>query len=92
MMRRIRSKFRNSAIIAICQSTKDGKVRGSYEMIHDCDIAVKVTNGIAVTAKNRFKEKNMEFDVLETMRKNDMAPKQDNKDKGGMETALRNTI
>ncbi|MGQ0828785.1 MAG: hypothetical protein ACT4ON_10360 [Bacteroidota bacterium] len=97
LMRQIRNKFKHSAIIAICQSTKDGKVRGSYEMIHDSDIAVKVTNGIAVTTKNRFKEKNMEFDVFEAMRKKELpssfmlSRKKDNDDPG-MDISLRNTI
>lgn len=70
VMRAIRNKFKQSGIIAICQSTKDGKMRGSYEIVHDSDIAVKVVNGIAITSKNRFKEKNMEFDVFAAYRKN----------------------
>ena len=64
VMKSIRNRFKQSGIIAICQSTKDGKVRGSYQIIHDSDIAVKVINGIAVTTKNRFKEKHQEFDVF----------------------------
>jgi hypothetical protein len=64
MMRAIRNKFVKSGIIAICQSTKDGKIRGSYEIVHDSDIAVKVMKGIAVTTKNRFKENHKEFDVF----------------------------
>jgi hypothetical protein len=64
VMKAIRNRFKQSGIIAICQSTKDGKMRGSYEIVHDSDIAVKVVNGIAITSKNRFKEKNMEFDVF----------------------------
>jgi hypothetical protein len=70
VMKAIRNKFKQSGIIAICQSTKDGKMRGSYEIVHDSDIAVKVVNGIATTSKNRFKEKNMEFDVFAAYRKN----------------------
>ena len=64
MMKAIRQKFKQSGIIAICQSTKDGKIRGSYQIVHDNDIAVKVVNGLATTTKNRFKEKNQEFDVF----------------------------
>ena len=92
MMKQIRSKFKQSAIIAICQSTKDGKVRGSYEMIHDSDIAVKVTNGIALTTKNRFKEKGMQFDVFKTMRKHDSPEKPGNAEDSGRETDLKNTV
>jgi hypothetical protein len=64
MMKEIRKKYKQSGIIAICQSTKDGKIRGSYQIVHDSDIAVKVVNGIAITTKNRFKEKHQEFDVF----------------------------
>jgi hypothetical protein len=51
------------------QLTKNGKMRGSYEILHDCDIAVKVENGVATTTKNRFKEKGMEFSVLNSSEK-----------------------
>jgi hypothetical protein len=96
MMRRIRAKFKHSAIIAICQNTKDGKMRGSYEIIHDSDITVKVTNGIALTTKNRFKEKNMEFDVFAELKKMDrpimpVHRKTENGDQQ-MDSDLRNTI
>ena len=64
-MKKIRVRYKNSALITISQSTKDGKMRGSYEIVHDCDIAVKVDNGIATTTKNRFMEKGMTFNVFE---------------------------
>ena len=64
-MKKIRELYKNSALITISQSTKDGKMRGSYEIVHDCDIAVKVENGIATTTKNRFKEKGMTLNVFE---------------------------
>ena len=64
-MKKIRIRYKNSALITISQSTKDGKMRGSYEIVHDCDIAVKVDNGIATTTKNRFMEKGMTFNVFE---------------------------
>lgn len=73
-MKAIRLKFKQSGIIAICQSTKDGKIRGSYQIVHDSDIAVKVMNGIACTTKNRFKEKGMEFNVFEIYQKNKTKP------------------
>ncbi|MCX6312605.1 MAG: hypothetical protein NT084_13330 [Bacteroidetes bacterium] len=46
--------FPNCGIIAILQSTKSGSMRGSQEIIHDCDIEICVANGIATTKKNRF--------------------------------------
>ena len=63
-MKRIREQYKNSALITISQSTKDGKIRGSNELVHDCDISVKVENGIAKTTKNRFKEKGMTYEVF----------------------------
>lgn len=69
LMKAIRNKFKQSGIIAICQSTKDGKIRGSYQIVHDSDMAVQVVNGIARTTKNRFKEKGMEFDVFAAYKK-----------------------
>jgi len=64
-MKKLRDRYKDSALITISQSTKDGKMRGSYEIVHDADIAVKVENGIATTTKNRFKEKGMGFTVFE---------------------------
>lgn len=66
-MKKIRTIYKNSAIISISQSTKDGQMRGSYEIVHDSDIAVKVENGIATTTKNRFQEKGTTFNVFEEM-------------------------
>lgn len=63
-LRELRELFPNSAFITISQSTKDGKMRGSNEIVHDADIAVKVENGVAVTTKNRFKERDMRFNVF----------------------------
>ncbi|MCG3165003.1 MAG: hypothetical protein POELPBGB_00763 [Bacteroidia bacterium] len=63
-LRDLRELFPNSAFITISQSTKDGKMRGSNEIVHDADIAVKVENGVAITTKNRFKERDMRFDVF----------------------------
>lgn len=63
-MKLLRQHFNQSGFIAIAQSTKDDKIRGSYQIVHDSDIAVKVNNGIAVTTKNRFKEKGMEFNAF----------------------------
>jgi hypothetical protein len=68
-MKKIRERYKNSALITISQSTKDGKIRGSQELVHDCDIAVMVENGIAKTNKNRFKERGMEFSVFHSSEK-----------------------
>lgn len=68
-MKKIRERYKNSALITISQSTKDGKMRGSYEIVHDCDIAVKVENGVAIITKNRFKEKGMTMNVFEDKNK-----------------------
>jgi len=60
----LKSKHKESAMITISQATKDGKMRGSLEIIHDADIEIKVENGIATTHKNRFKEKGKELRVF----------------------------
>jgi len=59
----------SSAFITISQSTKAGGARGSQEIIHDADIAVRVEKGFAVTEKNRFKEKDMRFGVFPEKKK-----------------------
>jgi predicted ATP-dependent serine protease len=59
-----RDRYKDSALITICQATKDGKMRGSNEIIHDADIEVIVANGLATTHKNRFKEKYNELKVF----------------------------
>jgi len=63
-LKELRKIYDESALITISQSTKDGKLRGSYEIVHDADIYVKVSNGVAETNKNRFKEKGMEFQIF----------------------------
>jgi hypothetical protein len=63
-MKQLRERYKDSALITISQSTKDGKMRGSYEIVHDCDMAIKVEGGIATTTKNRFKEKGMKMPVF----------------------------
>lgn len=64
MMQAIRNRYSQSGFIAICQNTKAGQIRGSYEIVHDSDIEVRVHKGIAVTNKNRFGAVDREFDVL----------------------------
>lgn len=41
-LRKLRELFPDSAFITISQSTKDGGMRGSNEILHDSDIAVQV--------------------------------------------------
>jgi len=60
----LRERYKDSALITICQSTKAGQMRGSNEVIHDADIEVIVVNGLATTNKNRFKEKYKELKVF----------------------------
>lgn len=61
----LREHFKNSALVTISQSTKDGKMRGSQEIIHDSDVEIRVENGFAVTIKNRFKERGKKYSVFE---------------------------
>ena len=58
-LKELKALHPNSALITISQSTKDGKMRGPCEIVHDCDVAVKVESGVTTTTKNRFKEKGM---------------------------------
>lgn len=64
ILKQLRERYKNSSIITISQATKDGKMRGSYEIIHDVDIEIIVTKGVAMTNKNRFKEKELEMRVF----------------------------
>ncbi len=57
--------FQGSTVITICQATKDGKIRGSLEIVHDCDIAIEVSDKIARTTKNRFQATPREFKVFD---------------------------
>lgn len=63
-MKKLREHYKKSALITMSQSTKDGKMRGSCEIVHDSDMAVRVENGVANTTKNRFKEKDMKLKVF----------------------------
>lgn len=68
-LRMLREYYPQSAFITISQSTKDGKMRGSQEIIHDADITVKVENGVAMTTKNRFYPRGTEFQVFPSTEK-----------------------
>lgn len=63
-LRQICDHYCCSAIIGVCQNTKDGKIRGSYELVHDADIRLIVEGGIATTDKNRFIEDKPELEVF----------------------------
>lgn len=63
-LRELREHYPQSAFITISQSTKDGKMRGSQEIIHDTDIAAKVEDGMAITTKNRYHPRGTEFQVF----------------------------
>ncbi|TAH43651.1 MAG: DUF2075 domain-containing protein [Bacteroidetes bacterium] len=54
-LRELRNRYKGSAIITISQATKDGLIRGSNELVHDCDVHIVVEDGIAITPKNRFR-------------------------------------
>lgn len=73
-LRKIKRAFENTALITISQATKAGDIRGSYEIVHDGDIAVKVTDGVAVTTKNRFKKIEMSFNVFDNSDTNMVQP------------------
>jgi len=62
-MKKLRHMLQNNACITISQSTKDGKMRGSSETGHECGIEVQVTEGTAITTKNRFSIPGKEFKV-----------------------------
>ncbi len=64
-LKELRILYSNSALITISQSTKTGQMRGSYEIVHDSDIAVAVSDGIAEMVKNRFLEKGRTFEIFD---------------------------
>ncbi|HLG28487.1 MAG TPA: hypothetical protein VI423_11965 [Paenisporosarcina sp.] len=68
-LRELREHYPQSAFITISQSTKDGKMRGSQEIIHDTDIAAKVEDGMAITTKNRYHPRGTEFRVFPSQEK-----------------------
>lgn len=63
-LKELKAQFHETAFITISQVTKDSKVRGSNALPHDADIVIQVVDGIARTTKNRFKFKNMEYEVF----------------------------
>jgi hypothetical protein len=74
MLRQIKQTFKNIGLITISQATKGGDIRGSYEIVHDSDIVVKVTEGIAETTKNRFYGIDKKFNVFRRMAEKNSEP------------------
>lgn len=64
-LKQLREHYKDSAFITISQCTKAGKMRGSYEIIHDADIEIEIINGIAFTKKNRFHINHLEFRIFD---------------------------
>lgn len=64
-LRRLKAAFPRAAFITIAQSTKAGQMRGSYELVHDADVSVKVADGTAIIEKNRFGPVGRTFLVFE---------------------------
>lgn len=54
-------KESNAAVIAVLQSTKDGKFKGAQTWLHDVGISVKAENFEAVLEKTRYRDYNNNF-------------------------------
>ena len=50
----LRERNPKASFISVMQSTKDGRIRGSQEFLHNCDIHVKMEDFIAKQTKSRF--------------------------------------
>lgn len=74
-LKELRQLYNNSAMVTISQSTKDGKMRGSYEIVHDSDIAVSVAKGVAETTKNRFLKKGQIYQIFDEPEEPSFLPK-----------------
>lgn len=49
----LKADNRDTALLAVMQSTKEGSFKGGQEYMHDCDIFVKIDNFIAYQEKSR---------------------------------------
>ncbi|MBA3664244.1 MAG: hypothetical protein H0W61_08555 [Bacteroidetes bacterium] len=68
MLRDLKAWYPQSSFITVSQSTKDGKMRGTNDLMHENDITVAVNKpGIATTTKNRFGKIGLEFNIFDTM-------------------------
>lgn len=63
-LKEFREVYSNSALITVSQSTKNGQIRGSQQIVHDCDIEIRVNQGIAKANKNRFGRIGYEFEIF----------------------------
>lgn len=63
-LKEFREVYSNSALITVSQSTKNGQIRGSQQIVHDCDVEIRVNKGIAMANKNRFGQIGYEFEIF----------------------------
>ncbi len=48
---KLREIFEYSTFVTLSHDRKDGKIRGSHKLVHNCDIAVEVKDGVDITTK-----------------------------------------
>jgi predicted ATP-dependent serine protease len=65
-LKKLKEYYSQSAFITISQSTKDGKMKGNNEILHDADTVIGVHKGMAITSKNRFNASDRHFEVFPT--------------------------
>ena len=63
-LKKLKEYYSQSAFITISQSTKDGKMKGNNEILHDADTVIGVHKGMATTSKNRFNVSDRHFEVF----------------------------
>jgi len=63
-LKKLKEYYPQSAFITISQSTKDGKMKGNNEILHDADTVIGVHKGMATTSKNRFNASDRQFEVF----------------------------
>ena len=63
-LKKLKEYYSQSAFITISQSTKDGKMKGNNEILHDADTVIAVHKGMATTSKNRFNASDRQFEVF----------------------------
>lgn len=63
-LREIKEAFKNTAFVFISQVNKDGAFKGSNSYLHDVDIEVKISDGVAELGKNRFTMHKEKFNIF----------------------------
>lgn len=63
-LKKLKEYYPQSAFMTISQSTKDGKMKGNNEILHDADTVIGVHKGMATTSKNRFNVSDRQFEVF----------------------------